>query len=162
LPWFSSLATCFAEDAAMQIVIALFSGLIFGLGLMLSGMTNPAKVIGFLDLAGAWDPSLALVMGAAVAVGFPAFRLAARRKRSSTGAPWHIPANRTIDLPLILGALMFGAGWALAGFCPGPALASLLTGGSKALIFVLVTLAGMAVFELHGRYLRRLKKGSAR
>ncbi len=132
----------------MQIVIALLSGLVFGIGLILSGMTNPAKVIGFLDLAGNWDPSLALVMAGAIAAASLPFRLAGRRSLALLGGPMRLPTATHIDRRLALGSLAFGAGWGLAGYCPGPALASLLSGGIKPLMFVLAMLAGMALFEL--------------
>lgn len=132
----------------MHIAIALLSGLVFGVGLILSGMTNPAKVQGFLDLAGNWDPSLALVMAGAIAVGVPAFRYAGRRVSTLLGAPLHLPGTRGIDRRLVLGSLTFGVGWGLAGFCPGPALASLTTGGAQALLFVAAMVGGMALFEL--------------
>lgn len=132
----------------MQIFMALVAGLIFGLGLILSGMTNPAKVIGFLDLAGNWDPSLALVMAGAIAVSAVPFRLAKGRATALLGGPIRLPTATDIDRRLVLGSLAFGAGWGLAGYCPGPALASLLSGGAKPLLFVLAMLAGMAVFEL--------------
>lgn len=132
----------------MQIFMALVAGLIFGLGLILSGMTNPAKVIGFLDLAGNWDPSLALVMAGAIAVSAVPFRLAKGRATALLGGPIRLPTATDIDRRLVLGSLAFGAGWGLAGYCPGPALASLLSGGAKPLMFVLAMLAGMAVFEL--------------
>jgi hypothetical protein len=132
----------------MQIFMALVAGLVFGLGLILSGMTNPAKVIGFLDLAGDWDPSLGLVMAGAIAAAFLPFRLAKRRKTALLGAPMRLPTATGIDRRLVLGSLAFGIGWGLAGYCPGPALASLLSGGIKPMIFVVSMLAGMAVFEL--------------
>lgn len=132
----------------MQIFMALVAGLIFGLGLILSGMTNPAKVIGFLDLAGNWDPSLALVMAGAIAVSVVPFRLAKGRATALLGGPIRLPTATDIDRRLVLGSLAFGAGWGLAGYCPGPALASLLSGGAKPLLFVLAMLAGMALFEL--------------
>lgn len=132
----------------MQILMALIAGLIFGLGLILSGMTNPAKVIGFLDLAGNWDPSLALVMGGAIAVSFVPFRIAGNRSMALLGGPIRLPTASDIDRRLVLGSLAFGMGWGLAGYCPGPALASLLSGGAKPLLFVISMLAGMAVFEL--------------
>ncbi|SMP63845.1 YeeE/YedE family protein [Noviherbaspirillum suwonense] len=132
----------------MQIFMALVAGLIFGLGLILSGMTNPAKVIGFLDLAGNWDPSLALVMAGAIAVSAVPFRLAKGRATALLGGPIRLPTATDIDRRLVLGSLAFGAGWGLAGYCPGPALASLLSGGAKPLLFVLAMLAGMALFEL--------------
>lgn len=122
-------------------------GLLFGWGLLLSGMTDPGKVQGFLDLFGAWDPSLAFVMGGAILVGLVAFRFAGTRERSMLGEAMRLPTVSRIDRRLVLGSLAFGAGWGLAGFCPGPALASLATGGSKVLIFTGAMLAGMVVFE---------------
>ena len=132
----------------MQLLSALLAGLVFGLGLVISGMTNPAKVLGFLDLAGAWDPSLAFVMAAAVGVGSLAFLVARRRPVSLLGAPMQLPPRRDIDRRLVLGGLAFGIGWGLAGFCPGPALASLTQAGPKAWIFFGAMLAGMAIFEV--------------
>lgn len=132
----------------MQILMALIAGLVFGLGLILSGMTNPAKVIGFLDLAGNWDPSLALVMAGAIAVSFVPFRMARNRSMALLGGPIRLPTASDIDRRLVLGSLAFGMGWGLAGYCPGPALASLLSGGAKPLLFVISMLAGMAIFEL--------------
>ncbi|UGQ48774.1 YeeE/YedE family protein [Massilia endophytica] len=132
----------------MQILMALLSGLLFGVGLIVSGMTDPAKVIGFLDIGGRWDPSLAFVMLGAIAAGFIGFRLARQREQSLLGEEMHLPTARRIDRRLILGAIVFGAGWGLAGFCPGPALASLLSAGIKPAIFTAAMLGGMAVFEL--------------
>ena len=131
----------------MKGFMALLAGLVFGIGLILSGMNDPSKVIGFLDIAGAWDPSLAFVMAGAVIVGVFAFRLAASRSRAMLGGPMPPPARREIDRPLVLGALIFGVGWGLAGYCPAPALASLATGTVKPAVFALAMLAGMA---LHG------------
>ena len=128
----------------MQALIALVAGLVFGVGLLLSGMANPAKVAGFLDLAGHWDPSLALVMGGAIAVALPAFTLAKRRSRAWAGCALTLPTANRIDAPLVLGSLAFGAGWGLAGYCPGPALVSLGMGSAPAGVFVLAMLAGMA------------------
>ena len=132
----------------MQIVMALAVGLVFGIGLIVSGMTDPAKVIGFLDLAGNWDPSLAFVMGGAILVGFIAFSVARGLDRSLLGTAMRLPTATSIDHRLVLGSLAFGAGWGLAGFCPGPALASLAYGGTKPLIFTLAMLGGMALFEM--------------
>ncbi|MDO9400578.1 MAG: YeeE/YedE thiosulfate transporter family protein [Polaromonas sp.] len=126
-------------------------GLIFGIGLILSGMTDPGKVIGFLDLFGAWDPSLALVMGGAIAVGVFAFALAKKRTATFLGGALHLPNSNDIDKRLLLGSLLFGAGWGLAGFCPGPAIVSLGAGQPKAAVFVLAMLAGMLLFELAER-----------
>ena len=122
-------------------------GLLFGLGLLLSGMTDPGKVLGFLDLFGAWDPSLALVMGGAIAVGFFAFVIAKQRTVSFLGGAVHLPTANQIDKRLLIGAVLFGAGWGLAGFCPGPALVSLASGQVKGAVFVVFMLAGMAIFE---------------
>jgi uncharacterized membrane protein YedE/YeeE len=132
----------------MRILMALITGLVFGIGLIVAGMTNPAKVLGFLDLASHWDPSLALVMAGAILVALPAFRVAARRRQSLLGEPMHLPTATRIDRRLVLGSLAFGAGWGLAGFCPGPALASLATGAVQPLIFCAAMLAGMGIFEL--------------
>ena len=132
----------------MQLLTAWLAGLVFGLGLIVSGMTDPSKVIGFLDLAGAWDPSLALVMGGAIGVGLLAFRFARKRSQALLGGPMQLPGARRIDRRLVLGGLTFGVGWGLAGFCPGPALASLATGGSKPLIFTAAMLVGMVIFEV--------------
>ena len=132
----------------MLVFTSLLAGLVFGLGLIVSGMANPAKVIGFLDLAGPWDPSLAFVMAGAIAVGAVAFALAGRRRSSLIGAEMRLPAARAIDRRLIAGSLVFGIGWGIAGFCPGPALVALGMGQTKALIFVGAMLAGMGLFEL--------------
>jgi hypothetical protein len=123
-------------------------GLLFGLGLLLSGMTDPGKVLGFLDLFGNWDPSLALVMCGAIGVGVFAFALAKKRTVSFLGGAMRMPTSSQIDRRLIVGALMFGAGWGLAGFCPGPALVSLAAGQPKAAVFVVFMVAGMFAFEV--------------
>ena len=136
----------------MSSVFALLSGLIFGLGLLASGMTDPIKVKGFLDLFGAWDPSLALVMGSAIAVGVLAFASARRRELSWTGTHMEIPSNVTIDARLLLGGALFGAGWGLAGYCPGPALVAASSGSAVAAAFVAAMLAGMT---LHDRLLAK-------
>jgi uncharacterized membrane protein YedE/YeeE len=131
----------------MQRVIEFVLGLTFGLGLLISGMTDPSKVQGFLDLAGLWDPSLALVMGGGVMVGLLGFGLAKRKSLSLSGVPFHWPEATQIDRPLVLGSLMFGLGWGLAGFCPGPALVAMASGNDKAVVFVLSMMAGMVLFE---------------
>lgn len=136
----------------MSNVFALLSGLVFGLGLLASGMTDPIKVKGFLDLFGAWDPSLALVMGGAIAVGVLAFASARRRELSWTGTHMEIPSNVTIDARLLLGGALFGAGWGLAGYCPGPALVAASSGSAVAAAFVAAMLAGMT---LHDRLLAK-------
>ena len=125
---------------------AFLAGLVFGVGLLVSGMVNPAKVLGFLDLAGPWDPSLALVMAGAVAVAF-----AGRRPATLLGAPLSLPKAGRIDGRLVLGSLAFGVGWGLAGFCPGPALVALGAGKVKAFAFVAAMLAGMLIFEVAER-----------
>jgi len=129
----------------MQALIALVAGLLFGLGLLLSGMANPAKVVGFLDLAGHWDPSLALVMAGAIGAALPAFTLAKARRKCVAGCEVSLPSATQIDAPLVLGSLTFGVGWGLAGYCPGPALVSLGTGSAPAVVFVLAMIAGMAI-----------------
>lgn len=132
----------------MKIFMALLAGLLFGLGLILSGMTDPSKVLGFLDLAGNWDPSLVLVMGGALLVGSLAFPFVMTRPRAILGDALRLPTATQIDRRLVLGGLTFGVGWGLAGYCPGPALASLAQGGIKPLLFFISMLAGMALFEL--------------
>lgn len=127
---------------------SLLAGLVFGLGLIVSGMANPAKVLGFLDLTGRWDPSLAFVMAGAIAVAMVAFALARKRTSSILGAEIRLPSKRSIDRRLVGGSLLFGVGWGIAGFCPGPALVSLGMGQIKGLVFVAAMLAGMGVFEL--------------
>jgi len=131
----------------MPFLTSLLAGLVFGLGLIISGMANPAKVLGFLDLAGAWDPSLALVMVGANAVGLGAFALARRRTRSFLSLKLQLPTSRHIDRRLVVGSLLFGVGWGSAGFCPGPALVALGMAEAKAAVFVLAMLVGMAIFE---------------
>jgi uncharacterized membrane protein YedE/YeeE len=133
---------------------SLLAGLVFGLGLIVSGMANPAKVLGFLDLAGNWDPSLAFVMAGAIAVSAVAFAVANRRAVSFLGAEMRLPSARHIDRRLVLGSSLFGIGWGIAGFCPGPALVSLGMGEIKALVFVAAMLVGMGAFELFERHKR--------
>ena len=132
----------------MRLLTPFIVGLVFGIGLILSGMTDPAKVQGFLDLAGDWDPSLAFVMGGAILVGALGFRFARGRERALLGDAMRLPTASTIDRRLVLGGLTFGIGWGLAGFCPGPALASLASGRSEPLIFAGAMVAGMALFDL--------------
>lgn len=127
---------------------ALVAGLVFGLGLILSGMANPAKVLGFLDLAGRWDPSLAFVMAGAIAVGLVAFTAARGRAFSLLGEPMRMPTATQLDRRLIGGSTLFGIGWGIAGFCPGPALVALGMGETKAAVFVLAMLAGMGIHAL--------------
>ncbi|WP_226704376.1 DUF6691 family protein [Microbulbifer elongatus] len=127
---------------------AFVSGLIFSFGLLLSGMANPEKVLGFLDLFGAWDPSLALVMGGAIAVGLPAFAIARKRETAFLGDPINLPGKRTLDKRLLLGSLTFGVGWGLAGFCPGPGIVASGALETGAMVFVLAMVSGMLVFKL--------------
>ena len=129
----------------MIAIAALIAGLVFGLGLILSGMGNPAKVQNFLDIFGTWDPSLGLVMGGAIAVGLVAFTWAKRRKTSALGEPMQLPTATVVDRNLLTGAAMFGAGWGLAGFCPGPAVMNLATLQMEVWLFVAAMLAGMVL-----------------
>ncbi|WP_439887091.1 DUF6691 family protein [Pseudomonas sp. MBLB4123] len=135
----------------MRPLTALLAGLLFGLGLLLSGMANPAKVLGFLDLAGAWDPSLLLVMAGAIGVAAAPMAWARGRSRSLLGAAMRLPAGREPDRRLIGGSLLFGIGWGVAGICPGPALVILPSGQGQAVLFVLAMLAGMLVFSVQQR-----------
>lgn len=146
----------------MSVLISLLIGLVFGCGLLVSGMSNPAKVLGFLDLAGAWDPSLALVMFGAISVGRVAFRIAGRRHTTLRGKPLQMPTAWQLDGRLLLGSALFGVGWGLAGICPGPALVLLGTGNAKGFVFVLAMLAGMALFTAFERVssVRRTTSGS--
>ncbi|WP_417791152.1 DUF6691 family protein [Stutzerimonas xanthomarina] len=131
----------------MRKLSSFAAGLLFGLGLLLSGMANPAKVIGFLDLFGAWDPSLALVMVGAIGTALVPFSLAKARQRSLLDAPMQLPGKRELDGRLIGGSLLFGVGWGIAGICPGPAIAVLLSGHWQVLLFVLAMLGGMLLFS---------------
>jgi uncharacterized protein len=142
----------------MHAFSAFATGLIFGIGLIVSGMTDPSKIIGFLDLAGPWDPSLAFVMGGAVAVGFIAFRFARRRTAAFLGGAMHLPEARQMDRRLVLGSLGFGIGWGLAGYCPGPAVVSVGMGQEKAIVFVVAMLAGMGIYELIEQLRRRWRR----
>lgn len=128
-------------------IASLFAGLLFGLGLIVSGMANPEKVLGFLDIAGQWDPSLAFVMGGAILVGLVAFALARKRTLSFLGFDMKLPSNTRIDKRLVIGSVMFGVGWGVAGFCPGPSLVALGAGEFKAVVFVGSMVAGMILFE---------------
>lgn len=132
----------------VALTFALLSGLVFGLGLILAGMANPAKVLAFLDLAGLWDPTLALVMGGAIAVGFVAFSIAGKRTSSFLGLPMNLPTSRVIDRRLVVGGLIFGMGWGLVGICPAPAFVLLGTGSIKGIIFLVAMLIGMGIFEI--------------
>lgn len=131
----------------MAAVIALLCGLLFGVGLLLAGMANPTKVLGFLDLAGAWDPSLALVMVGAIGAAFLPFSWARRQARTLLGGAMQLPKARDLDRRLVVGSLVFGIGWGIAGICPGPALVGLGAGYWQAALFVAAMLVGMGVFQ---------------
>jgi uncharacterized membrane protein YedE/YeeE len=135
----------------MHRITEFLVGLLFGLGLLLSGMTDPGKVLGFLDLFGTWDPSLAFVMGGAITVGFFAFALARKRTTNFLGGALHLPKSSQIDKRLVIGGLTFGAGWGLAGFCPGPGMVSMASGDVKAAVFVAAMVVGMLLFEIAER-----------
>jgi uncharacterized membrane protein YedE/YeeE len=143
----------------MYIAASFFAGLVFGVGLIVAGMANPAKVLGFLDLAGAWDPSLALVMVGAIAVGAGAFALMRKRTRTLLGAPVLLPGASAIDRRIVVGSALFGMGWGLAGICPGPALVLLGYTLPKGLVFFAAMIAGMGAFEFIER--KREPAGSA-
>jgi uncharacterized protein len=142
----------------MNAFAAFAAGLIFGVGLLLSGMTDPSKVIGFLDLAGNWDPSLLFVMGGGIAVGLIAFRVAGKRGQAFLGGAMHLPQARDIDSRLVGGSLVFGVGWGLAGFCPGPALVSFGAGQEKAAIFVAAMLGGMLIYQAAERLIHEPRR----
>lgn len=129
-------------------ISAMVAGLLFGLGLILSGMTNPSKVIGFLDVAGNWDPSLMLVMAGAIGVSFFAFKHAKKRTHSYLDETIQLPTSQHLDSSLIIGAVLFGTGWGLLGLCPGPAVAVLTLGGYKIILFILAMLTGMEIHRL--------------
>ena len=142
----------------MHRTLEFLVGLLFGWGLLLSGMTDPGKVQGFLDLFGTWDPSLAFVMGGAIAVGVFAFALAKRRSTTFFGGVMQMPTSRDIDKRLVVGSLIFGAGWGLAGFCPGPGIVTLASGELKAAVFVAAMVVGMLGFQLLDRAGRKPAK----
>jgi uncharacterized membrane protein YedE/YeeE len=144
----------------MLVLTSLLTGLVFGLGLLVSGMANPAKVLGFLDITGNWDPSLAFVMAGAIAVGMVAFVFANRRTVSFLGAEMKLPGAGCVDRRLMVGSTLFGIGWGIAGFCPGPALVAIGMGQGKALVFGAAMLAGMALFELIERRAARVPAGT--
>lgn len=136
-----------------KLLSALIAGLLFGLGLLLSGMSNPAKVLGFLDVTGRWDPSLALVMAGAIGIAFFAFRRAERQSQSLLGEPMQLPDKSRLTLRLILGSVLFGIGWGLAGICPGPALVLSGMALPAGIAFVLAMLTGMWLARLLSRWL---------
>lgn len=131
----------------MSSLIAVLSGLLFGIGLLASGMTDPSKVKGFLDVFGLWDPSLALVMGGAIAVGLIGFTLAGRRSTSWSGEPIDLPTSRLVDSRLIFGGILFGVGWGIAGYCPGPGIVAASAGSLAGGVFVVAMLAGMTIHD---------------
>ena len=132
----------------VALTYALAAGALFGFGLVISGMANPDKVIGFLDVSGNWDPSLALVMGGALLVAVPAFRHFKQRSHCATGGDLQIPSNTSVDRPLVIGSMLFGVGWGLIGLCPGPALVSLVTLNANSFLFAAAMLAGIALFNV--------------
>ncbi len=131
----------------MKNMITLLAGVIFGLGLIISGMINPTKVIGFLDVTGKWDPSLAFVMAGAISFAYVGFKFVAPKKETIFDDPIHLPGTTNVSKELIIGSLLFGAGWALAGFCPGPALVALGAGYKEAFIFVMAMILGMYIHD---------------
>jgi uncharacterized membrane protein YedE/YeeE len=134
----------------MTVLVAFLAGFIFGVGLVVSQMVDPAKVLGFLDVAGAWDPSLALVMVGALAVTALGYRVAFRHGQPLAAERFQLPTRTEIDPPLVVGAALFGLGWGTAGYCPGPAIASLAFGQAEIVVFVLAMLAGMAAHQFTG------------
>ncbi len=131
----------------LRILVNLFAGALFGLGLAVSGMVDPAKVIGFLDVAGDWDPTLAFVMGGALLVTVPAFRLIFKRRRPVLADDFELPTKKDVDTRLLGGSALFGVGWGLSGFCPGPAVTALATGLTPVFAFVVAMIAGMAIYK---------------
>lgn len=137
----------------MKILSAFIAGLIFGIGLILSGMTNPRKIIDFLDITGQWDPSLVFVMAGALAVSAFAFRYMKDRNQTCLKQEVQLPSSKHIDNRLVLGSITFGVGWGIAGYCPGPALTSLLTWQLEPFIFVLSMLVGMGIYaRIEGKH----------
>lgn len=131
----------------MSGLISLLLGVLFGIGLLLSGMTNPAKVQGFLDIAGNWDPSLALVMAGAIAAAFLPFQWAKRQQHCALGAPMQLPVKRQIDRPLVLGSALFGIGWGLSGICPGPAIVNAGAQVGQVFWFLVPMIFSMAAYQ---------------
>lgn len=138
--------------SGLEVVISFAAGMLFAVGLALAGMTQPSKVVGFLDVAGAWDPSLAFVMMGAIAVYAVANRLVKGRSAPLAGGPFHLPTRRDIDPNLLFGAALFGIGWGLAGYCPGPGLTSVVTGAKAPLTFVVAMSIGMLTFAALQKY----------
>jgi uncharacterized protein len=143
-------------SGVLRTLAALACGLVFGLGLAISGMMNPAKVIGFLDVAGDWDPTLAFVMGGALLIAVPAYREILKRRHPILSGGFSLPTEEKLDASLIWGSSLFGVGWGLVGFCPGPAVAAIVTGLPAVLGFVAAMIAGMALHAwLSGEPTRR-------
>jgi uncharacterized protein len=136
------------SNNGLQVVVALVSGLLFGIGLTLSQMINPQRVLGFLDVVGAWDPTLAFVMGGALLVTFPAYHFVKNFSKPVCATQFQIPTNTVIDKRLVMGASLFGIGWGLVGLCPGPALAAIVTLQSDVLIFVISMVVGMLAYQM--------------
>ncbi|AXF85479.1 hypothetical protein DTO96_101210 [Ephemeroptericola cinctiostellae] len=139
----------------MKIVVSLLTGLMFGLGLIVAGMVNPAKVLGFLDITGAWDPSLVFVMVGGIGVAAAGFHFAKKQRHALLGGAMDFPSARGIDQRLVVGSLMFGVGWGIAGFCPGPAVVSVGAGSMQAMIFTAAMLLGMVIFAALNGFYRR-------
>jgi uncharacterized membrane protein YedE/YeeE len=143
-------------SGALRTLAALGCGFLFGLGLAISGMMNPAKIIGFLDVVGNWDPTLALVMGGALIVAIPAYRVILKQRRPFLSGGFSLPVEEKLDAPLMWGSSLFGVGWGLVGFCPGPAVAAIVTGLPAVLGFVAAMIAGMALYAwLSGERIER-------
>jgi uncharacterized membrane protein YedE/YeeE len=136
------------QKPLLHILFAFISGLIFGLGLILAGMSNPSKVLAFLDIAGLWDPSLMFVMGGAIGIGIVAFTFAKKRTTAMLGGVMHMPSKQDLDQKIIVGGILFGLGWGIAGICPGPALVLLGAGSKQGIIFVLAMLIGITVYSV--------------
>ncbi|MEQ5137109.1 DUF6691 family protein [Providencia alcalifaciens] len=135
----------------MPIIIALVSGILFGLGLLLAGMGNPAKILALLDITGNWDPSLLVTMAVAMVISGIAFQLVKKRKTSVLNCPLQIPTSKVIDKKLVIGSVLFGLGWGLGGICPGPAILLTGMGLTQGILFALAMIAGMAIFQLFQR-----------
>ena len=144
----------------MKLFFALLAGMLFGVGLIISGMSDPSKVLGFLDITRNWDPSLAFVLGGAVLVGLTEFPFASKRSHSILGEVMHLPTAKQIDRRLVFGSVTFGVGWGLAGYCPGPALVSLAFGDLKPWLFVFAMLVGMGLFEMIERRITKTAQAS--
>ncbi|MCA1775033.1 MAG: YeeE/YedE family protein [Paracoccaceae bacterium] len=140
----------------MRLIVTYVIGLIFGIGISISGMANPAKVINFFDVAGTWDPSLAFVMGGALLVAFPGYMLVFRRPKPTFEAGYQVPTNTKIDGRLLAGSAVFGIGWGIAGFCPGGALPALGTGRSEVFLFVIASAVGVLIARLGPQLLNRV------